>query len=302
MCLEIFKLRSKKRDNFQLDIEKINIKDRSTVAIIGANGSGKTTFMEAVTGLIKTEIKDISILGMDAKSFEKNVKNKGYIGVQLQKSQYNKELNVRDLVKLFKVMYGKSSDFIFSSLDIYELLNLRYEKLSRGQRQRVDLYLALSHEPKLIFLDEPNTGLDMYYQNILTEILKDMKSDSSTIVMASHTKSEIDICEKVILMEAGKVKFYDSFDEIIERTVGKYKLEASSVDEKSYFELDRYLKSSNDVIKTIRDKENLKHITYLKTNIINSFLTDLEQESYSKITVSECGLDDLVNPPCTCEV
>jgi ABC-2 type transport system ATP-binding protein len=294
MSLKISKLVSAKRNDFQLVVSDIDIEEKQAVSIIGANGSGKTSLMESLLGLTSCVERDIYFFDQDIKTFEKKTKNKKRLGVQLQKSQFNKELNVKDLVQLYKVMYGKSCEYIYTSLNIIELLHLRYEKLSRGQRQRVDLYLALAHEPELIFLDEPNTGLDARYRKVLANLLLRLKDNNSTILMASHTSYEIDMCEKVLWMVNGSVKDFGTFEEVTYRAVGKYKLEVVCNASEIFEDIISFIKKENDVKAIYIDAANLEATVNLQNNILSEILNLCSEEHYSNISITECKLNDLI--------
>ncbi|PKH85429.1 ATP-binding cassette domain-containing protein [Colwellia sp. Bg11-28] len=294
MSLVISRLISKKRNDFQLSVSDINIGTEQSVSIIGANGSGKTSLMESLLGLTSCVKRDISFLGIDINTFERNKNNNKNLGVQLQKSQFNKELNVKDLVQLYKVMYEKSCGYIYELLNIDELMRVRYEKLSRGQRQRVDIYLALAHEPELIFLDEPNTGLDAQYRQVLSDLLIRMKEKKATILMASHTNYEIELCDKVIWMVNGSVKDYGSFDNVITKAIGKHKLELTCYKPEIFAKVIDFIKGENSVRAIYTNDISLEATVYLQDNILLMLLDAYSAEHYSNISISGCNLNDLI--------
>jgi len=294
MSLIISELISPKRNKFQLSVNDINIEAQQTVSIIGANGSGKTTLMESILGLTACLKRDIYFLGMDIKKFEKNIDNKKKLGVQLQKSQFSKELNVKDLVQLYSVMYGKSCEYIYTSLNIKELLSSRYEKLSRGQRQRVDIYLALAHEPELVFLDEPNTGLDAEYRQVLADLLVRMKHKNSTVLMASHTSYEIEMSDKVIWMVDGLVKDFGPFEDVVNRYFGKYKLEFTCYGAEIFEKIMTFIKKEGDVKSIQLDDTCLDAVVYLESNILSQLLNVYGAEHYVNISISGCNINDLI--------
>jgi len=134
-------------------------------------------------------------------------------------------MTVSELVQMHHLLFEKQSKEIYESLKINELCQTRYSRLSRGQRQRIDIYLAIAHKPNFIFLDEPSTGLDAQMYKELHALLLKMKNNGATILMATHTAAEIAICEKILWLDNGTVKEFSDCKNMISNVLGKYKLE-----------------------------------------------------------------------------
>lgn len=292
MGIKIKTLTSSDRKGFQLNIDSLFFNDRESVAIIGANGSGKTTLIESILGLTQTVNRELTILNKDNSSFDKNPEEKKNIGVQLQNSQFNQEMTVSELYQFHSLLYEQHSLEILNLFKVKELFKTRYSRLSRGQKQRVDLYLALAHEPKLLFLDEPGTGLDAEFTKVLIDILIKMKEQGVTIIMASHAESEISACEKILWMESGTVKAFGYSQQVINDALGKYKLDLTCQDNDTF---DDVLILVESVTKVVNINRNMNTGTlFLDANVLEHIICKFNTSDFLKIGISECEISDLI--------
>ena len=182
--------------------------------ILGPNGAGKTTTLEAIEGLRKPDAGEIEVAGYDAvREFEDL---KGIIGVQLQGTAFFDYLTVRETLKLFADLYGAddSPARIRQLLDVVSLTEKaksRVEDLSGGQQKRLSLALALVNDPKIIFLDEPTTGLDPQARRNLWGLIRRIRSEDKTVVLTTHHMEEAEeLCDRVAIMDRGRVLISDT--------------------------------------------------------------------------------------------
>ena len=182
--------------------------------ILGPNGAGKTTTLEAIEGLRKPDAGEIEVAGYDAvREFEDL---KSIIGVQLQGTAFFDYLTVRETLKLFADLYGAddSPARIKQLLDVVALTEKAkspVEDLSGGQRQRLSLALALVNDPKIVFLDEPTTGLDPQARRNLWGLIRRIRSEDKTVVLTTHYMEEAEeLCDRVAIMDRGRVLISDT--------------------------------------------------------------------------------------------
>lgn len=191
-----FKIREKffsSYDKTILNDIDCEIEDGEIVAIIGLNGSGKSTLLKCITGVVHTSLGEVQINHIDA--FNQRKKLTHHYGVYFNnKSSFLDDISIRDNFELIRTIYDLSKQqynemfrLIDSFLEMRELVDLQYRKLSLGQRVRCDIASILFHKPAYIFLDEPTNGLDGYFKLQLIKCLKYYNETyHSTILFITH--------------------------------------------------------------------------------------------------------------------
>ncbi|MHB8840488.1 MAG: ABC transporter ATP-binding protein [Candidatus Aquicultor sp.] len=191
--------------------------------ILGPNGAGKTTTLEMVEGLRQPDGGAISIDGVPVWPNPKKIKH--LVGVQLQTTAMLDFLNVREMVRLFASFYGirmdkKGADALLDEVSLVEKANAMINQLSGGQQQRLSIALALVNDPKVVFLDEPTTGLDPQARRKLWSVVERINAEGKTIVLTTHYMEEAEVlCPRVAIMDHGKIITVDSPGELI-RSLG----------------------------------------------------------------------------------
>lgn len=204
--LEVNDLEIAGGNDFRLHVEGITVSRGDVLGIVGANGSGKTTFIEGMLGLRARRRGDVKLFGRPFADGEKNIQDMRRLGVQLQNAAYPANFKVGEIVHLHQTMYGMADPGVASGFGLEELLKLFYGKLSNGQKQRVDLYMALAHRPELAFLDEPSSGLDQGYQATCVKMLGERASDDRlATVVCSHNGAEVSLCNKIAWLRNGAI-------------------------------------------------------------------------------------------------
>lgn len=184
--------------------------------ILGPNGAGKTTTLEIIETLKKPTSGEVVIDGQDAFKHSAEVKQK--IGVQLQAAGFYPELTLVDLLNMFAALY----DVKINPMEVLEEFQLAdkagsfHEKLSGGQKQRFSIASTLINKPKIIFLDEPTTGLDPQARVNLWETIREIRKQGTTIVMTTHYMEEAEaLCDRLAIMDHGKIVKTGSPHELI---------------------------------------------------------------------------------------
>jgi ABC-2 type transport system ATP-binding protein len=174
--------------------------------ILGRNGAGKTTCVECVIGLRRSDRGAIQIHGIDAIANPRKIKE--LIGVQLQATALQDKITPREALKLFASFYPRSDsiDSLIERFLLTEKADAHFDTLSGGQRQRLALALAVVHQPNIVFLDEPTAGLDVQSRRQLHEIIRDIKKEERTIVLTTHTIEEAgQLCDRIAVIHQGKI-------------------------------------------------------------------------------------------------
>lgn len=182
------------------------------VGIIGHNGAGKTTLLEIIMGVRKQTEGEVL---WDSKLCE-NLKY--YIGAQIQELALFPKIKVMESIDLFANIYNVSDERkeeIISSFELSKVRKKYVSKLSSGWKNRLSLSLALLHNPDVIFLDEPTTGLDIEAAQYLWEIIEGLKKEKKSIFISTHNMEEIEkYCDKVIILKNGKLQKFDYISNI----------------------------------------------------------------------------------------
>jgi ABC-2 type transport system ATP-binding protein len=186
--------------------------------LLGPNGAGKTTTVECIEGLREPDGGEICVLGQNMHNNGHDIKEQ--IGIQLQATGLYPLLSVHELLTLFASFYKQAAD----PDDLIKLVSLEeksktYSKsLSGGQRQRLSLALALVNDPKLIFLDEPTTGLDPQSRRQIWNIVKELQKQGKTVMLTTHYMEEAQtLCDRVAVMDAGKIIALDTPQNLISK-------------------------------------------------------------------------------------
>lgn len=188
-----------------------DVKEGELFAFLGENGAGKSTTINMLCTILQKTAGEVNICGYKLGSEDDKIRKK--IGVVFQGSVLDEVLTVKENLYSRGSYYGLSKKEIAArieefdaSLNISEILNRRYGKLSGGQRRRVDIVRALIHRPKILFLDEPTTGLDPKTRKQVWDYIKDLnKNHKMTVFLTTHYMEETDVADRVIILDHGQI-------------------------------------------------------------------------------------------------
>ena len=186
--------------------------------IVGPNGAGKTTTLVMIEGLRKPDAGEIRILGEPVWPHPEHVQRR--IGVQLQTTALFDFLSARELLELFGRFYGRLPagrvDAVLATVGLEAKSRARVTALSGGQQQRIAIALALVHEPEIVFLDEPTTGLDPQARRNLWDVVRAVHAEGRTVVLTTHYMEEAEqLCDRVAIMDEGTIVALDTPRELV---------------------------------------------------------------------------------------
>jgi ABC-2 type transport system ATP-binding protein len=188
--------------------------------LLGPNGAGKSTTLEIMETLRTKTSGEVIVGGLDLDKEPDNIKK--IIGVQLQTSGFYPGLNLLELIELFSGLYNRSVD----AMELLKLVNLadkaknKYKEMSGGQKQRFSIATTLINQPKIVFLDEPTTGLDPQARRNLWELIKDIRRKGTTVIITTHYMDEAEqLCDRIAIMDEGKIISLASPDKMIDDLV-----------------------------------------------------------------------------------
>lgn len=185
--------------------------------ILGPNGAGKSTILEMIETLRKIDSGKVTLDGIDVVKDPKKVKK--IIGIQLQNTAFMEKLNLNEQLRMFASFYGVSINTraLLESVNLLEHAKKYPEQLSGGQRQRFAIASALVNTPRVLFLDEPTTGLDPQARRNLWELVQDIKKRGITVVLTTHYMEEAELlCDRLAIMDEGEIKVIDSPKNLIQ--------------------------------------------------------------------------------------
>ncbi|BAV05701.1 ABC-2 type transport system ATP-binding protein [Filimonas lacunae] len=188
--------------------------------LLGPNGAGKSTTLEIIETLRTKTGGQVTVDGFNLDHSPNDIKK--IIGVQLQTSGYYPGLNLTELITLFAGLYNRT----INPLELLDRVNLRdkaknkFKELSGGQKQRFSIATTLINEPKIIFLDEPTTGLDPQARRNLWELIREIRQKGTTVIITTHYMDEAEIlCDRVAIVDSGKIIALNTPDQLIDELV-----------------------------------------------------------------------------------
>src|SRR5215213_5061584 len=179
--------------------------------LLGPNGAGKTTTIEICEGLLEPDAGEVEVLGLRWATHERALREQ--LGIQLQDTQLSEKLTVAETLRLFSSFYTEGPDVkdVIALVQLDEKTNARVGTLSGGQKQRLAIACAIVGNPKLLFLDEPTTGLDPQSRRQLWELIERFRSEGRTIVLTTHYMDEAErLCDRVAIVDQGHVIALDT--------------------------------------------------------------------------------------------
>jgi len=214
----------------------LEIQGGECFGLLGPNGAGKTTTIEILEGLLPPTSGEVTILG---RTWQKNARElREWLGISLQETRLSEKLTVRETIELFASFFRQplATDEVLEDLQLVEKADAWVGKLSGGQRQRLAVATALVGNPKILFLDEPTTGLDPQSRRQLWDIVRTFQKAGGTVLLTTHYMDEAErLCDRLSIIDHGQVIAEGSPADLIARLGGHHvvEFEASGLDGKA---------------------------------------------------------------------
>lgn len=194
--------------------------------LLGPNGAGKTTTIEIIEGLLEPTSGEVAILGHTWNENPRELRE--LLGISLQETRLSEKLTVRETIELFSSFYSqpRSSDEVLREMQLDEKADAWVGKLSGGQRQRLAVATALVGNPKVLFLDEPTTGLDPQSRRQLWDIVRTFQQNGGTVLLTTHYMDEAErLCNRLAIVDHGHVIAEGTPADLINRLGGHHVVE-----------------------------------------------------------------------------
>ncbi len=266
-----------------VDDVSLSVSEGICFGLLGPNGAGKTTTVEIIEGVTPATSGEVWYFGEPAgRKFREEA------GIQFQNTALQDYLSVKETLQMFRTLYDRKADLatIIEQCSLQDLLDRDTRKLSGGQRQRLFLAIALVNRPKLIFLDEPTTGLDPQARRNFWELVQKILAGGATVVLTTHYMDEAQVlCDEIAIMDAGKIIAQGSPDALLRQQYQGHVIELpmsditgdlSNIEHRVIDELGIVEIVSNDVSESLSavspEVSNLNHIKIRQPDLEDLFL------------------------------
>ncbi len=204
-----------------VDGVSFEIRRSEIFGLLGPNGAGKTTTLSAIEGLRRPRSGAVTLNGVDI--VQRPALAKAQMGVQLQSTGFQSELTVRQVARLYAGLYGVSMsddelDRALCEIGLTHELDRTTKQISGGQQQRLSLFVAVIHDPTLLLLDEPTTGLDPQSRRHLWGRIERIRAEGGSILLTTHSMEEAQaVCDRVAIIDHGRVLATDTPGNLIDQ-------------------------------------------------------------------------------------
>ena len=290
--IEVQELTKKYGDFTAVNAISFSVKKGETFGILGPNGAGKTTTLEMIEGLKKITSGSVTLDGKNVQKEPHHVKQ--VIGVQLQASTFFEGLNLLELISTFAALYGRKVDAmeLLKEVQLEEKAKKQVKELSGGQKQRLSIAVGLVNDPKVLFLDEPTTGLDPQARRNLWDLVEMIKKKGKTVVLTTHYMDEAEVlCDRIAIMDNAKIVALDTTEGLLTKTGVDPTVRFESKDEISLEHLKK--------LSGVKDVKKDKFTYFLTTSDSQKTLDELftlarnDSAKIEELTVKRVTLEDV---------
>ena len=294
--IEIKNLSKKFVDGTQaLSGVNLDIHDGEIIALLGPNGAGKTTLISTVCGITNISSGSVTVDGFDVKKDYR--KTRSMIGLVPQEIALQPFEKVIDVVRYSRNLFGYKNDdkyieYILKRLLLWEKKDKRIVELSGGMKRRVIIAKALSHEPKILFLDEPTAGVDVDLRIDMWELIKEIRRNGTTIILTTHYIEEAEeIADRISIISKGQILLTEKKTELIEKMGQK----VISIELNDYIKQDKYFDEFSISVDPDSNKQIINYNFLKSDNNFDKFITTLKNDGYviNNIETKEKSLEEI---------
>jgi ABC-2 type transport system ATP-binding protein len=273
----------------------LEIQPGECFGLLGPNGAGKTTTIEILEGLLEATSGEVFIFGHTWKENEREMRE--WLGISLQETRLSEKLTVRETIELFASFYRKpsSTDHVLEELQLTEKADSWVGKLSGGQRQRLAVATALVCNPKILFLDEPTTGLDPQSRRQLWDIIRAFQRQGGTVLLTTHYMDEAErLCDRLAIVDHGQIIAEGSPADLINRLGGHHVVEFSVSGDSNGKTLEAWRGLPS--VESVRDEEGMIALNVKQPHLtIPALLQAIDQQAgqLQHLTTRQASLEDV---------
>jgi ABC-2 type transport system ATP-binding protein len=274
----------------------LEIQGGECFGLLGPNGAGKTTTIEILEGLLDPTSGEVTILGHTWQKNQREVRE--WLGISLQETRLSEKLTVRETIELFASFYRepRSANEVLDDLQLGEKADAMVGKLSGGQRQRLAVATALVGNPKILFLDEPTTGLDPQSRRQLWDIIRIFQRGGGTVLLTTHYMDEAErLCDRLVIVDHGQVIAEGTPSDLIDRLGGHHVVEfVASGNPSEGSALDRWRTLPG--VESVRHDDGLVSLTVREPHLTIPALLDAVEKRGARLlhlTTRQASLEDV---------
>src|SRR5712692_7170887 len=263
--------------------------------LLGPNGAGKTTTIEILEGLLEPTSGQVTILGHTWKENGRELREA--MGISLQETRLSEKLTVLETIQLFSGFYRqpRAPREVLKQMQLEEKADAWVGKLSGGQRQRLAVATALVGNPKVLFLDEPTTGLDPQSRRQLWDIIRDFQQAGGTVLLTTHYMDEAErLCDRLAIVDHGQIIAEGSPPDLIERLGGHHVVEFSVTGNSDGAALEAWRKLPS--VESAREDDGLVALNVQELHLaIPALLDEVKRQGSEllRLTTRQASMEDV---------
>jgi len=269
--------------------------------LLGPNGAGKTTTIEILEGLLAPTSGEVRIFGHTWDDKPRQLRE--WIGISLQETRLSEKLNVRETIELFASFYSepRSSAEVLEDLELTEKADAWVGKLSGGQKQRLAVATALVGNPRILFLDEPTTGLDPQSRRQLWDIIRAFQKKGGTVLLTTHYMDEAErLCDRLAIVDYGQIIAEGTPSDLIDRLGGhhvvEFQIDGNSKDNRIGHEADLYLWRALPSVESVRHEDGMVCLNVREPHLtIPALLAAIDRQGHrlEHLSTRQASLEDV---------
>lgn len=273
----------------------LEIQSGECFGLLGPNGAGKTTTIEILEGLLDPTSGEVTILGCNWREHERELRE--WLGISLQETRLSEKLSVRETIELFASFYRqpRPAEEVLEQLQLTEKADAWVGKLSGGQRQRLAVATALVCNPKVLFLDEPTTGLDPQSRRQLWDIIREFQQRGGTVLLTTHYMDEAErLCNRLAIVDHGQIIAEGSPAGLIERLGGHHVVEFAVGENGRHAETEAWRGLPS--VESVREDDGLVALNVKEPHLAIPALLDAiakDGKSLEHLTTRQASLEDV---------
>ncbi|MFP1647706.1 ABC transporter ATP-binding protein [Enterococcus mundtii] len=293
--LSVQKLTKKFGQKIAVDGVSFEVPEGTILGLLGPNGAGKSTVINMITGLLNKTSGTVQLFSEEMSERKRELRRK--LGVVPQELAIYYDLSAEENVRFFCGLYGlrgeelkKNVEKALRTVDLYERRKERPNAFSGGMQRRLNIAMAIAHQPALLIMDEPTVGIDPQSRNYILDAIEKMKENGTTIIYTSHYMEEVArLADEIVIIDKGQVIAIGSEEELVNLVTDKINLQIT-VENPEALDIEE-INTINGIINVSLDKQQVQIVTVLESKLLNQILMILIKQEVRVVDVLQQAPD-----------